>query len=164
MDKQELAIEELERIEAELAKMAPLQKRRDYLRQYIELDRILFDHQAPDDARKHSMDAPTHKSHAAPNDSQALDDLPRRETTKDRILAGARHLITSKGPMQTAELVKLLEQNGVVIGGADKVLTVSSILSRAKEQFKSHRAAGGWKLVSPRKEKTPQGAPTPAGS
>lgn len=164
MDKQERAIEELERIEAELAKMALLQKRRDYLRQYIELDRILFDQEAPDDARQNSMSDPTQRALMAINDQHGPNDRPRRETTKDRILIGARRWITSNGPMQSAELVKLLEKDGVVLGGADKVLNVSSILSRAKEQFKSDRAAGGWTLVSPHNEETPQGAPTPAGS
>ena len=164
MGKQERAIAELERIEAELAKMAALQKRRDYLRQYIELDRILFDEQAADDARQDPMDVPMHKPRAVLNDPRVLEERPRREFTKDLILSGAMRWITSNGPMQTADLVKLLEQDGVVIGGADKVLTVSSILSRTKDQFKSDRAAGGWTLVSPHKEETPQGAPTPAGS
>lgn len=165
MDKQERAIAELDRIEAALAKMAALQKRRDYLRQYIELDRILFDERAQDDAPQASIsDASIHKSSAVLNDLQVMDSGSRRETTKDRILSGARRWITSKGPMQTAELVKMLEQDGVVIGGVDKVLTVSSILSRTKDQFKSDRAAGGWVLLSPHKEETPQVALTTAGS
>ena len=165
MDKQDRAVTELERIEAELAKMAALQKRRDYLRQYIELDRILFDEQATNDARQdHPMDAPTRKPRAVLNDPQVLEERPRREFTKDRILNGSRRLIAANGPMQSADLISALEKVGVTIGGADKVLTVSSILSRAKDQFKSDRAAGGWTLVSPHNEETPQGAPTPAGS
>ena len=164
MDKQERAIAELKRIEAELAKMAALQKRRDYLRQYIELDRILFAERAADDARQDSMDVPMHKPRAVLNDPPELEERPRREFTKDRILTGARRLIAANGPMQSADLISALEKVGVVIGGADKVLTVSSILSRAKDQFKSDRAAGGWTLVSPHKEVTPPSAPTPAGS
>lgn len=165
MDKQDRAVAELERIEAELAKMAALQKRRDYLRQYIELDRILFEEQADADARQdHPVNAPTYKQRVMPNASQALNERPRREFAKDQILNGAMRLIAGNGPMQSADLVKMLEHAGITIGGADKVLTVSSILSRSKDQFKSDRAAGGWVLLSPHKEETPPGATTPAGS
>ena len=65
---------------------------------------------------------------------------------------------------RTRKLVsEKIEAEGVSIGSADKVLAVSTILSRAKEKFKSDRAAGGWVLVKPHQEETPQGAPTPAG-
>ena len=165
MDKQGWAVAELERIEAELAKIAMLQKRRDSLRQYIELDRILFDKQSADNARQDdSTDAAARKQQVALDAPNLRDERPRRESAKDRILNGAARLIDSNGPMQTVDLVKMLERGGIAIGGADKLLTVSSILSRAKDRFKSDRAAGGWVLLSPHKEETPQGAQTPAGS
>ena len=171
MDKHDLAIAELERVEAELAKMAALQKRRDHLRQYIDLGRILFDQQASIDAPQKTMTPSPAWSVAPPASSPTEVPGPiyavtgrKREFTKDRIVSGATSLITNNGPMQTAELVKMLEQDGVIIGGADKVLTVSSILSRTKDQFKSDRAAGGWTLVKAHKEEPPQGAPTPAGA
>ena len=67
-------------------------------------------------------------------------------------------------PQATRALVDYIEGHGVAIGSADKVLAVSALLSREKSKYKSDRAAGGWTLIDPDKEETPQGASTPAGS
>ncbi len=159
MDIYEAAVQELEAIEAQIK---PLLARREELRQFVELGRKLFVQGSyavsTDVGQGVQIEALGSVADAAPRR------VRRSTSTKDQIIRCAQQAIATAGPRKTADIIALLEADGVEIGGSDKTLTVSSVLSRAKDIFKSDRAAGGWTLVSPHKEETPQGAPTPAGS
>ena len=85
-------------------------------------------------------------------------------STKARILEAVAEIIRTQGPTTTRDLVDLITTRGIEIGGADKNVSVSVILSRAKETFKSDRAGGGWTLIQPHKEENPTDAPTSIGS
>jgi hypothetical protein len=96
----------------------------------------------------------------------SLDRLTQRDSQRDsakaRILAASEVYLDSHGPMSTRDLVDLLEANDIWIGGADKVGTLSVLLSKSG-LFVADRKKG-WSTASAHKEKTPQGAGTPAGS
>lgn len=77
----------------------------------------------------------------------------RRAPVKDQIIAVVEQTLIDGIPRKTDELVRIIEERGIVIGGADRRLTLSSILSRAKSQFQSSRR-DGWSL---RKENPAQG-------
>jgi hypothetical protein len=132
---------ELAEIESRLAELIPLQRRRDQLRAFIDAGKALYESSG----------------------NAALTARPRQDTAKARILDGSERIIRQHGPKGSRELVELLEQEGVHIGGTEKLITVSTLLSRAKDRFQSDRAAGGWVLVNSHNEQTPQGADTPAG-
>ncbi len=148
---------ELDDIERKLAGMLPLQQRREQLRQFINIGRVLY---APQAAPQQPLQsAPTAEQDALPS-PQAM---PGTRTKQSRIANGAIAILAA-GPMSTRAIVARLEALGVNIDGKDKVADVSAVLSRDKARFKSDRAAGGWLLVQPHKEVPPPGAPTPAGA
>ena len=151
MDTFAKAIEELEAIEIELAKLSTLQRRRDQLRQFIDIGRALY--QSPVQSREATT----------PSANASLPSAKVWGSAKNQIIDGAKRLISERGPLQTSELVRLLEASGVSIGGVNKALNVSVVLSRAKDDFKSDRSAGGWTLIQARKEEPPQGVDAPAG-
>ena len=157
MDKYQQAVLELQDIEQQLAALVPLQKRRDLLRPFVEMGRALFDAQPSSDGNASSESA---SSISPPPPLTTV----KAGSAKAQIIAAAKSLIAAEGPMQTKTLLDRMHASGIEVGGVDKLITVSVILSRAKDVFKSDRSAGGWKLVHPHKEETPQGAPTPAGS
>lgn len=70
--------------------------------------------------------------------------LLRRQSVKDKVVEIARSLLADGKTMHTVDLVVQLEAAGVDIGGADKRLTVSSILSR-DAGFQANRKVG-WSL------------------
>ena len=157
MDTYAKAVAELAEIENKLAELAPLQQRRTQLHMFVNIGRDLYGGGA--EAQLSAQLLPkklASQSSATP--------VARRLSMRQQIIEGAARLIESHGPMQSRRLAELLERDGVKIGSADKVLAVSTILSREKALFKSHRAAGGWLLVHPHKEATPPSAPTLAGS
>lgn len=155
------AVQELAEIDVKLAEMAALQKRREQLRPFVEMGRGLFSESGTITPLTGNLFL-----RAAQADDMFHGGviLRRRLTTKDRIIGLAAQVISKRGPTSTADIIKELEVAGVEIGSDNKVLAVSSVLSREKSKFKSDRAAGGWVLIHPHEEETPQGAPTPAGS
>ena len=156
MDTYSKAVAELAGIDQKLSEFVALQKRREQLLTFVNIGRALYDGDGlgpPPSAATAPM--------AAGNGSNIA--LPR-VTVKTQILDTAERLINDHGPMQSRELVEKLEAGGIMIGSANKVLAVSTIMSRAKDKFKSDRSAGGWSLNSPHKEAPPPDAPTSAGA
>ena len=157
MDLLSSAEQELAEVERKLADLAQLAQRRDQLRMFINIGRTLYA-------------APAGQGSLVPQAEPAvhLADTPISyiggESKKARIADAVATLLVAEGPMQTRALVARLEAQGVDIGGSNKIDTVSVVLSRTKDRFKSDRAAGGWTLVAPHKEATPPSAPTLAGS
>lgn len=148
---------DLAEIDRKLAELVPLQQRREQLRAFIAMGRNLFGG-AVDSANAQDLSDAT----VVPRTVIAVG---RAGSAKARILDTAAAVIAAEGPMPTRSLLDRLEAQGIEIGGSDKLVTVSVIMSRAKDRFKSDRAVGGWSLLTPsHEEKTPQGAPTPAGS
>lgn len=148
----EAAEAELAEIERKLVDIVPLKERRDQLRAFIAMGHSLWGTKPAT-----AIEVPSQpKAERRP--------ITEPGTTKAQILVRTEQIIATEGPIETRHLVARLQAAGVEIGGADKVLSVSSVLSRAKDKFKSDRAAGGWTLVHPHKEETPSGAPTPEGA
>ena len=154
MDLLASAESELSEIERKIAEMQPLMQRRDQLRTFISVGRTLYS--AP--IGQASMLPPAVSTLAAPTP------VTGSGTQKARIAQAVAALIAARGPMQTKELLRAVQEQGIEVGGADKLVSMSVLLSRAKDTFKSDRAAGGWVLNTPHKEQPPQGAPTPAGA
>ena len=152
MDLYAKAVQELAEIDAKLADLVPLQRRRAQLMPFVEMGKAL---QSGEQGSATSDLSTASRPSAAPR---------KGGTAKDRIIEMAERAIASVGYVSTADLLKLLEEQGLEIGSDNKMLAVSSVLSREKDKFKSDRAAGGWVLVAPHKEETPTGAPTPEGA
>ena len=147
---------ELADIERKIAEIQPLMQRRDQLRMFISVGRTLYATPQGQTSMLPALvsDAPT-----------SLYARARAGVTqKDRIIEAAAALIAVRGPMQTKDLVRQIQEQGIEVGGADKLVSMSVLMSRAKDKFKSDRAAGGWVLLQSSKEATPPGAQTPAGS
>jgi hypothetical protein len=126
-----------------------LQKREQKLQAFIDLGRELFS-----SAIDQELAAP-------PSDDLNVFErmaIAQRPSMKARILELAREAIQKNGPMHTRDLLAYVERAGVSVTGADKLITVSVILSRSDE-FKSDRTAG-WSF----QEKTPQDVAASAGS
>jgi hypothetical protein len=69
----------------------------------------------------------------------------QRLTLRDRIVSEARAILRDGKPRGTKELLDLLEQRGVRIGGTQQIANLSAYLSKADE-FVSDRGRGGWML------------------
>lgn len=137
--------------------ISTLQRRQEELRQFVTLGRKLFD-VTPAQA---SLQLPECQATQATGiNAVARTPRPRDGSMKSRVLDISEALIGRFGPIPTKPLVERLEANGVEISGADKVVTVSVILSRS-ERFKADRSLG-WTLVEPKEN--PQDASTSAGS
>lgn len=157
MDTYSKAVAELADIDQKLSEFLALQKRREQLLTFVNIGRALYDGDG--------LGPPTSSVTTAPMASgNGANIVLPRVTVKTQIIDTAERLISDHGPMQSRELVEKLEAGGIAIGSANKVLAVSTIMSRAKDKFKSDRAAGGWSLNSPRKEAPPPDAPTSAGA
>ena len=76
-------------------------------------------------------------------------------TARSAIIETAIALMEERGYVQTADVLNAVEAKGVTIGAKDKMLQVSSILSRDKATFKADRSKG-WSLTN----KKPDSAPT----
>ena len=153
MDLLASAESELSEIERKIAEMQPLMQRRDQLRTFISVGRTLY---ASPQGQSSMLPAAVSESLTPPS--------VKAGTQKARIIEAASSLIASHGPLQTKDLLRLVQEQGIDVGGADKLVSMSVLMSRAKDVFKSDRAAGGWTLIHPHKEGTPQGATPPAGS
>lgn len=86
----------------------------------------------------------------------------RDHTAKGRILAAVEEYISVDGPQTTRQLLARLEQDGIEVGGSDKMNSLSVILSKSG-QYKADRI-NGWQSESSHKEVTPPDAGTSAGS
>lgn len=150
---------ELTNIDSQLAK---LERRRDELRQFVELGRRLY-------AGTGSERRPTGTAIRIPRRRLAEDAEPpsqagafiqraRELSLKASVLQLSEQAISERGPTHTRELIDYIESRGVQITGSDKTVTVSVILSRS-DRFASDRTRG-WTL----KQETPQDAPTSTGS
>lgn len=143
----------LKTAEAELAdiarQVALLTKRRQELVEFVELGRRLYGGQ-PSLVNINDLFAPT---------VVAKPPTPRENSLKAKVLASVRDHISLFGPTPTADLLKMLEAEGIEVTGKDKAVTVSVILSRSNE-FVSDRK-NGWSLAE---EKSQQDAGTSAGS
>ena len=155
MDIYSQAEAELHSIDQQISK---LQRRQVELSEFVSLGRKLFD----TDSVKLSF-----AFHGGNATQQAAGSLttprvprPRDGSMKARVLKISEALINSFGPIRTKALVERLEANGLEIGGADKGVTVSVILSRS-DRFVADRS-NGWSLAGPKEN--PQDAPTSAGS
>ena len=69
----------------------------------------------------------------------------RKETAKAQITQIAASLMETNGYVQTPDILRGADAVGVHIGASDRLLYVSTILSRNKELFKSDRSMG-WSL------------------
>lgn len=58
--------------------------------------------------------------------------------------AVAKILEAYGGPLETRDLVPLVKEEGVAIGGKDDVATLSARLSNSGDHFKLHRGIGWW--------------------
>lgn len=137
--------------------IAALQRRQAELRQFVNLGRKLFDN-SPVQA---GPSLPERKATEATG-AFAVAHTPRLRdgTMKAQIIETTEALIRTSGKIPTKVLVERLEASGVEIGGTDKGLNVSVILSRSG-RFKADRTFG-WGLADTKEN--PQDAPTSAGS
>ena len=96
-------------------------------------------------------------NHPEPERQLAIAAIPKARvgTARSAILETAIALMNERGYVQTTEVLEAVEASGVTIGAKDKLLQVSSILSRDKATFRSDRSKG-WSLVN----KKPDSAPT----
>ena len=134
-----------------VAQIAALTKRRQELLEFVALGRKLYGgEQASTNANDLFVSTDAGKS-----------PTPRENSLKARVLKAVREHIAIFGPTPTADLVMMLEAQGIEISGKDKGVTVSVILSRSNE-FVSDRK-NGWSLALV-EEKTQQDAATSAGS
>lgn len=156
MNELERARNEIAEIDALLANLdkqrVPLEKRKNDLRAWIELGQRLFGSGLPHPSAdfKESLQR------------SALRQVARPASMKAQILQISEKVISEGGPLPTRDLIPLIEAEGVQITGADKMVTVSVILSRS-DRFMSDRTLG-WSLVRPHKEETPSDAATSTGS
>lgn len=73
------------------------------------------------------------------------------------IESAAEAVLRQKFPLQTAELLAVLRQRGVEVGGTDEAVNLSSYLSKSA-RFVNSRRDGGWFLVEqmPQQKLAPQ--------
>jgi hypothetical protein len=150
------AVAELADLDARLAEMADIQRRRAALADWVATGKRLLSTSAPGSPQAQPM------LDASPVPAGS----PQSHLTKKAVIAeGVAKLLSEKGrPMQTRELVGGLEAMGIEVGGANKVDTVSVVLTRSGGRFKSLGKKIGWSLVAEPDEATPPSAPTLAGS
>ena len=75
---------------------------------------------------------------------------PKRATTSNLTRIITREILTKRGtPMKTVELLPLLRDRGVEVGGKDPIATLSARLSNTDE-FESNRKEGWWFAGVPR--------------
>ena len=130
------------------ARIQALIKRRDALRSFVDLGSLLFS----DGTVIAVRDQPPLPERV--RGTEAIKELvarrPRETTIKARIEQIATNLIERRGNVQTAEILSQAEGEGVKIGAADKLLAVSTILSRSPS-FTNNRSLG-WSLTNKKPE------------
>lgn len=74
---------------------------------------------------------------------------PRKETAKERILEAVASILADGKPRHTRVLLENLRALGIEVGGKDKLLALSALLSR-NEAFEASRKVG-WSIKSTHK-------------
>lgn len=70
---------------------------------------------------------------------------PRSSSVMDATREAVSKILTEYGePLETRDLVPLVKEQGVEIGGKDDVATLSARLSNSPEHFKRHKGSGWW--------------------
>ncbi len=154
MDTYTKAKSELAEIDSQIA---ALQQRRESLRRFVDLGASLYG--SPNDAGLSSI-TPLGYIQAGLADIRAI--YAHERTAKARILAICEAHISQRGATPTRDLLVIIEAAGVEISGADKINTLSVLLSKSNK-FVSDRKVG-WSLNRPHEEKPPQGVDAPAGA
>ena len=137
MDIYQKALRELAIIESEIEEKT---RRRDALREFISMGNSLFQESRNSMAHHPSLFDDDEAAHAAQVHSRAS----RSNTLSHRVAIAVEAILKSHGPTATKELLPLLEEQGIEIGGENKVSTLSVLLSR-NERFVANRSTG-WKL------------------
>lgn len=79
-----------------------------------------------------------------------LNEMPsfgaRPKSKKDQIIDYAKQLLADGRHRHTTEILNAIENSGIEITATDKVISISSILSKEKALFQSSRKHG-WSLV-----------------
>lgn len=81
------------------------------------------------------------------------------KTTKEKVAWACAEILADGRPRQTKDLLAMLPEWGIEVGGSHKLLAVSAILS-ADDRFKPSRKVG-WSLASDNVR--PESAPTDSG-
>lgn len=72
----------------------------------------------------------------------------KRNSVKDQVILAVASALADGKPRHTSELLEMLTVRGIEVGGKNKMLAVSSILSREKSTFAATRKEG-WSLRTP---------------
>lgn len=87
---------------------------------------------------------------------------PRANSTKAQVLSLAEEVVAKEGCATTRDVLKRLDSEGIAVGGKDKLLAVSKILSESNK-FKLKNRKEGWTFKDD-KTAEPDSAPTESGS
>lgn len=134
MDIYQQALRELAIIESEIAEKI---RRRDALRQFISMGQSLFQ----DSRNNMTVGALAAFSSAQIDQFNAA---KRSNTLSHRVSIAVEAILKAHGPTATKDLLPLLEEQGIEIGGDNKASTLSVMLSR-NNKFVADRSTG-WKL------------------
>lgn len=143
------------------AQILALEKRRQALRQFVELGQRLFGGTGHADVQLPSLVISATGNASGSFGRPSASTTTRDQSMKARILALCKQALEEKTPRSTRDLLAYVEAAGVEVTGADKPTTVSVILSRAPE-FENTRGIG-WYLIS-QKGQTPHDVAASAGS
>lgn len=139
---------EIAELDRKISELQPLIQRRDQLRSFVSIGRMLYAAQPEQSSLlNESREPPSHDTAQAPEARNGH----KPETMKTRVVEAAAAILAAESPMRTRELLARLQAQGIEVGGANKIDTVSVILSRSKDRFRPNRATG-WTL-RPQKER-----------
>src|SRR5689334_14407875 len=118
--------------------IAALQQRQDSLKSFIAIGRTLVDGEEQKAPLEPQSDGGHRKFSEPVQLSKDTFDrvFDRPPSIKQQVLVLAEQAISNAGPQNSRAHVEHVESHGVSIGGAHKVLAISTILSRAKDKFK----------------------------
>lgn len=137
MDLLSAAESELAELEKRISDINSLIVRRDQLKSFISIGRTLYASQPGQSS------LPT----ITPVADAPVAEATRSDTQKQRIVDAAATLIAVHGPMRTRDLLAHMQAQGVEVGGANKIDTISVALTRSRDRFKSNGRSGGWVLL-----------------
>ena len=81
--------------------------------------------------------------------------VPKAPSKRQRIEDATADALTQKQPLKVPEILRILTEAGIDVGGNDPERYLSSYLSRS-ERFENRRKDGGWFLVRAKK-RAPEG-------
>lgn len=131
-------------VEIARKKAAELEREAKELRQFIATYEALSGEKSGENAASIADTQPDHADNSGP---QVADSPPRKRGDKpSRIVSAAISAVTERGePMTRSQLVKALENEGLVIGGTDKNKNMGTILWRSKK-FENVEGKGYWPI------------------